>query len=127
LSDGPILKAHRGSLSVVAFSPDAKHLASADVNREILVWDLAKNEVKVQGWVFHTARVNSLNWSPDSIHLVSGSLDSSVYIWDVQSPDKRLTVKDAHHGGVNSSIWLDANTIATAGQDCCIKTWTVTF
>jgi len=127
LNDGPLLKGHRGALSCLSYSPDGQHLASADLNRDIFVWDLNKNEIKIQGWVFHNARVNSLAWSPDSLHVVSGSLDSSLYIWDVQNPSKRIAVKDAHHGGVNSCLWLDNNTVASAGQDCTVKTWTITY
>eukprot|EP01114_Cavostelium_apophysatum_P020409 TRINITY_DN682_c0_g1_i1.p1 TRINITY_DN682_c0_g1~~TRINITY_DN682_c0_g1_i1.p1 ORF type:complete len:604 (+),score=185.68 TRINITY_DN682_c0_g1_i1:158-1969(+) len=127
LTEGAVLKGHRGALSSLTYSPDGQYLGSADLNREIFVWDLAKNEIKVQGWVFHNARVNSLNWSPDSLHLVSGSLDNSLYVWDVQQPQKRIAIKDAHHGGVNTCVWIDNNTIASAGQDCTIKTWTVTY
>jgi len=127
LTESHILKGHRGALSCLAYSQDGQYLASADLNRDIFVWDLNKNEIKIQGWVFHNARVNSLNWSPDSLHLVSGSLDNSLYIWDVQNPQKRISVKDGHPGGVNATLWIDNNTIASAGQDCTIKTWTVSY
>jgi len=127
LSDGPVLKGHRGALSCLTYSPDGKYLASADLNREIFVWDTAKNEIKVQGWVFHTARVNCLSWAPDAIHLASGSLDGCVFVWDVEQSGKRLTVKGAHSAGVNACVWVDGNTVATAGQDCTLKTWSVTF
>jgi len=127
LSEAHVLKGHRGSLSCLSYSHDGQYLASADLNRDIFVWDLHKNEIKIQGWVFHNARVNSLNWSPDSHHIVSGSLDNSLYIWDVQTPAKRIAIKDGHPGGVNSTLWIDNHTIASAGQDSCIKTWTVTY
>lgn len=127
LSDGPVLEGHRGALTVVTYSPDGKYLASADTNRDIFVWDIASNKLVIQGWVFHTARVNALSWSPDSLHLVSGSLDGHLYVWSVEATSKRIQVKDAHRGGVNCALWVDNNTVASAGQDCTIKTWSITF
>jgi WD40 repeat protein len=127
LTEKAVLKGHRGAVSVVSYSPDGKWLATADTNREILVWDRATNQVKVQGWVFHTARVNTLSWAPDSVHLASGSLDGHIFIWDVEKTDKRVQIKDAHRGGVNASVWVDGNTVASAGQDCTVKTWAIKF
>jgi len=125
LVDGPVLEGHRGALTALSYSPDGKYLGSADVQRDIFVWDLASNKIKIQGWVFHSAKVNSLAWSPDSLHLVSGSLDSNIFVWSVEDPSKRIQVKDAHRGGVNATLWLDNNTVVSAGQDSTVKTWTV--
>jgi len=122
-----ILKGHRGPLAALSYSPDGKSLASADHNREIIVWDTAKNETKVTGWVFHNARINSIAWSPDSTHLVSASLDSSLYVWDLQNPQNRIAIKEAHHGGANICAWVGDNTVISGGQDCTIKTFTVTY
>eukprot|EP01115_Flamella_aegyptia_P006459 TRINITY_DN27069_c0_g1_i2.p1 TRINITY_DN27069_c0_g1~~TRINITY_DN27069_c0_g1_i2.p1 ORF type:complete len:405 (+),score=208.95 TRINITY_DN27069_c0_g1_i2:689-1903(+) len=127
LTEGPVLAGHRGALSVVKFSPDGKYLGSADLNRDIFVWDLASNSIKIQGWQFHTARVNSLNWAASSQHLVSGSLDGNIYVWSVQDPSKRIAVKNAHQGGVNDTLFINENTVASVGQDCTLKTWTVKF
>jgi len=127
LSESTVLKGHRGALSAIAYSPDGQHLATADSNREIYVWDRKSNQIKIQGWVFHTARVNSISWADDSIHLVSGGLDGFIFVWDVQNPTKRISIKGAHRGGVNAVLWADGHTIISAGQDCAIKSWTVNF
>jgi len=71
--------------------------------------------------------VNSLCWSESSKHVVSGSLDGSVYVWSIDTPAKHIAVRNAHRAGVNDVLWVDAETIASAGQDCAIKTWTVKF
>jgi len=125
LTESSVLTGHRGALSSVSYSPDGKHLASADWNRDIFVWDLATKEIKIQGWQFHTARVNRINWSTNSQNVVSGSLDGSIYVWSVIEPSKRITVKDAHRGGVNDVVFLDEFTIASVGQDCTLKTWSL--
>jgi WD40 repeat protein len=127
LTESGQLKGHRGAVTTISYSGDGKLVASADTNREILVWDAAKKDVKISGWVFHTARVNSLAWSPDNTHLVSGSLDAALYVWSLADTSKRIFVKDAHPGGINVVLFLDNNTIVSAGQDCTIKSWTLTY
>jgi WD40 repeat protein len=121
------LEGHRGPISAAAYSKDGKYLATADTNREIIVWDTATKAVKVQGWVFHTARVNSIAWSPDNVHLASGSLDQSVFIWNVDNPTARIQIKNANHLGVNTVTWIDNNTVASAGQDSCWKTFALKY
>jgi len=94
---------------------------------DIFVWDLANNTIKIQGWVYHTARVSSLAWSPDSLHLVSGSLDSNLFVWSIENPNKRVQVKEAHTAGVTGCIFINNNTVASVGQDCTLKTWRITY
>jgi len=121
------LEGHRGPLTSAAFSPNGKLLATADTNREIILWDPQAKAIKYQGWVFHTARVNSLAWSPDNVHLASGSLDQNIFIWNAEPPNSRIQIKNTHHLGVNVVLWLDENTIASGGQDCTWKTHTIKF
>jgi WD40 repeat protein len=119
---------HRGALTRLSFSPDGSHWASADTNREIMVWEgAAAKEPKVRGWVFHNARVNDIAWSPDNVHLASVSLDQSIIVWNIKEPTVRLQTKNAHQGGVNSVRWIDASTLVTAGQDSAARTWTVKY
>jgi DNA-binding beta-propeller fold protein YncE len=105
----------RGALVALAYSPDGKHLASTDVSRNIFVWDAATKALKIEGWIFHTARVSSLAWTPDSMHIASGGLDSSLYVWSVAQPDKRIFVKNAHPSGVNVVAWLAPSILVSVG------------
>jgi len=117
----------RGALTAVAYSPDGRFLASADASRNIFVWDAASKQLRIEGWIFHTARVSSIAWTPDGKHLASGGLDSSVYVWSVETPDKRIFIKNAHPSGVNVVAWLTPDTLVTCGQDCAIKSWAIAF
>jgi len=121
------LEGHRGPLTAIEYSNDGKLFASADKNRDIFVWDNATKAQKITGWVFHTARINSLAWSPDDSHLASGALDQNIFIWNISSPSTRIQIKNSHYGGVNAVFWFDNNTVASAGQDCTIKTWAIKF
>jgi len=86
-----------------------------------------KKEIVIRGWQFHNAKINRVSWSSNSLHLVSGGLDGSVYIWSVQNPTNRIHFKDAHKGGVNDVVFISDNVVASAGQDCALKTWTINF
>jgi len=121
------LKHHRGALTSISYSPDGSMIASGDSNREVVAWDRNAKTVKCQGWVFHTSRVKSVAWSPDNKYVASASLDQSVIIWSIEKPTSRIQQKIAHHMGTNGVTWVDNNTLASIGQDCTLKTWTVKF
>lgn len=45
LKEVTVLEKHRGPITVICYSPDVSMFASADVNREAVVWDRASWEV----------------------------------------------------------------------------------
>lgn len=114
---------HRGAVHAVRYSPDGSRFASGDANREVIVWDAATKEPVVTELVYHTARISSISWSPDNSKIVTGSLDSSIIVWNL-AEKTRLVAKNAHFGGVTGVAFIDANTVASAGSDCTLKTWT---
>lgn len=117
------LTEHRGEVSSVQYSPDGKYLASSDSNREIIVWENGKRIVS--GWVFHTAKVSAIAWSPNSVRIASVGVDGNLFVWNVQQPNVRAQVKKAHYGGGNVVVWVSDEVIASGGQDCAIKLWSV--
>jgi len=127
LKEAGELNHHRGALTCTSYSPDGTMLASGDSNREVVAWDRKTKAVKCQGWVFHTSRVKSVAWSPDSKFVASASLDQSIIIWSIEKPTVRIQNKIAHHMGTNSVCFVSDNTLASIGQDCCLKTWTIKY
>jgi len=116
---------HRGAITRLQYSPNGQYLASADSNREVIVWQ--NGTPKTSGWVFHTAKVNGIAWSPDGVHIATAGLDSNVIIWNIDNQNSRIMIKGAHAGGVKDVLWVNNNTIATIGQDCSLKTWDITY
>jgi WD40 repeat protein len=112
-----------GEVTCVRFSPNGQFVATADSSRNIFVWDVATKKKLVEGWQYHNAKVNSLAWNADNNRLASGSLDGFVYVWNVSNPTVRLSMMNANVVGVNVVAWIDDCTVATAGQDCALKTW----
>ncbi|KAJ3050240.1 WD repeat-containing protein 1 [Rhizophlyctis rosea] len=121
LTQKSVLESNRGAVTSLAYSPNGVFLAAADTARNIIVYDAKSGEVKINQWVFHNARVNTVAWSPDSKHAVSGSLDTNVEVWSVEEPMKHISIKGAHLETVSGVVFLDDKTIASAGGDATIK------
>jgi WD40 repeat protein len=87
------LSANGGAISALAYSPDGSLLAVGDAQRKIVVYDTQTGSVKIDQWVFHNSRVNSVAWSPDGAYAVSGSLDTNLILWTVADPFKKSILK----------------------------------
>ncbi|MCD7451753.1 Actin-interacting protein 1-2 [Datura stramonium] len=126
-SEEVVLEKHRGAITVIRYSPDVSMFASADVNREAVVWDRASREVKLKNMLYHTARINCLAWSPDNTMVATGSLDTCVIIYDISKPASyRITIKGAHLGGVYGLAFTDEHSIVSSGEDACVRVWGIT-
>ena len=66
----------------VAYSPDGKTLASANVYGNIMLWDLVteKEKATLRG---HTGCINSVTFSPDGKTLASAGDDRTIILWDI--------------------------------------------
>ena len=122
LTEKATLGEHRGQVSRLRFSPCGTMFASGDSNRELIVWDASSKTPKYTGLVFHNARILDIAWSPDSSRVATGSVDTNVIVWNL-AEKTRLMAKSAHPGGANAVVFINENTVASAGGDCCIKTW----
>ncbi|KAK9278918.1 hypothetical protein L1049_028499 [Liquidambar formosana] len=125
LTEEAVLEKHRGAISVIRYSPDVSMFASADVNREAVVWDCVSREVvKLKNMLYHTARINCLAWSPNSSMVATGSLDTCVIIYEVDKPaSSRMTLKGAHLGGVYGLAFSDDYSVVSSGEDACVRIW----
>jgi len=126
LTEKGLYEGHRGPVTALDYSPDGKYLGSGGKDRYVFVWDRSNGKCLVDGWVFHASTVNSVAWNPDSIRIASASLDQNLIVWNLNTPNKKVDIKGAHRGGANVVRWLDGNTLYSAGQDCSVKSWTIT-
>ena len=82
------------------------------------------------------ARFNVQNQIPDKRYFVgmpspgaagvlaSAGIDSTLLVWDLEAKKPKTKTTLCHtEGGINKVCWVDDSTIATAGSDACIKTW----
>ncbi|KAI8911130.1 quinon protein alcohol dehydrogenase-like superfamily [Gorgonomyces haynaldii] len=127
LTQKAVLESNRGAITCLSFNPKGDLLAAGDTARNVLVYDTNTNEVKINQWVFHNARVNCVSWSPDGLHAVSGSLDTNVEVWSVEKPMKHISIKNAHTESVTGTVFLDNETVVSVGQDAFVKGWKLVY
>jgi WD40 repeat protein len=120
------LEGSKTNVTCISFSPDESLVAIGDAGSKIFVFDVVTGEVKLNQWVFHTARVTSIAWSPDGQHAVSGSLDTSLIVWSVERPMKRVTIRNAHVESITKVAFSEKDEIVSVGADACVKTWKIT-
>lgn len=133
---------HTKAVNAVAFSPDARWLASGGKDDTIKIWDMATGYV-LRTLYAHSSNVNALAISPDGRFLASasgdmtdkrdlstfkrggivgGMADNTVRVWDVRT-GREVRILRGHElpvGGVAFSN--DGRSLTTAGGDS-IKVW----
>jgi len=113
---------HRGLVYSIAFSPDAKQLASASYDKTIKVWDMDTGR-DIRTVTGHKGWVKSVVFTSDGDRLVSGGADCTVRVWDSES-GALLQTLEGHTDWVNSvAITRDEKYIASASGDGTVIIW----
>ncbi|EGT32876.1 CBN-TAG-216 protein [Caenorhabditis brenneri] len=120
---------HGAEITSVSFSDNGEFLVATDLSRKVIPYSVSSDfaVASPNSWTFHTAKIQSVSWSPDNRRLATGSLDNSVIVWDMEKPGEHpVIIKGAHAmSSVNAVLWLDSQTVVSAGQDSNIKIWNV--
>ncbi len=113
------------SISSVAFSPDAKLLATSDTNGTIHLWRVADSK-QLSSLKGHKSGVQSVTFSPDGKTLASGGFDHTVRLWDV-STGQCLKILEGNNRWVLSVTFSpDGKTLASGCVDSTVRLWNVT-
>lgn len=106
----------------VAFSPDAKHIATSHDSGEVCVWRVEDGQQTatfrgIASWI------NSLVFSPDGETLIISNADRIVKLLHI--PSGRVRGELHGHTGAVLSVALSANghLLASSGEDSTIKIW----
>jgi WD40 repeat protein len=106
-----VLRGHTDWVDGVAFSPDAKWLASASLDRSVRVWDVASGAcVAVLGG--HGCTVKAVAWSPDGAHLATAAYDKRLRIFSRDGWREVASLRDARMWN-RSLAWAQHGTLAT--------------
>ena len=123
-----ILQEHQDSVTAVAWR-DASSLASASLDRRIIVWDLP-TDTAIQQLEGHSKGVSSLCFLSDKDILVSTGIDQSVRVWDLTSGElirsmnnHTLPVHDLALRPGESGLPM----IISAGDDRTVRFWQPTI
>jgi len=91
---------HSGEVFAARFSPDGAHIASASMDRSILLWHASGECANYGSLSGHKSAVLDLHWSRDSLVVYSASADTHIASWDVSTGD-RIRRHQGHEEVVN--------------------------
>ena len=73
---------HIGNVTSIAFSADAKTIASGSADMTIKLWDSQTGE-ELKTFSGHQGPVASVAFSPDGKTIASGSWDTTIKLWNL--------------------------------------------
>ncbi|KAF7727927.1 proteinral transcription repressor [Apophysomyces ossiformis] len=111
----------------VCFSPDGMYLATGAEDKQIRIWDIAKNRIRniLSG---HEQDIYSLDFSRDGRIIVSGSGDRTARIWSMIDGQclHTLRIKDMEQkdpGVTSVAISPDGRFVAAGSLDKMVRVW----
>ncbi|MCI0464721.1 MAG: hypothetical protein L0Z62_47970 [Gemmataceae bacterium] len=125
------LEEHKGTVHSLAYAPDGKTLASAGADQTVRLWDVSAEGKEKQREVLkgHGGPVQAVAFAPDGKALASAAQEkrdgfeyASVRLWDPVK-GKELAPLEPGLTGIFALAFVDATTLATAGQDDSVRLW----
>ena len=122
------LNGHRDSVTAVAWR-DASSLASASLDRDIILWDLS-TETSVQRLKGHSRGVSSLCFLEDKQTLVSTGVDQNIRVWNLTTGELIRSLNN--HTLPAHDLALRPNAaglpmVASASDDRTVRLWQPTI
>lgn len=110
-------------ITSLKFSPDNQTLASAGLNRGVMLWKVSNWELI--GSLPTNATVTGLSFSPDSSTLASSDFEV-VNLWSVNSGENIITLK-GHTDWINgASFSHDGTSLISGGDGEYLRIWDIT-
>ena len=115
---------HGDAVTSVAYSPDSKLVATASLDRTVVLWN-AFTAAHIYTLVGHREGVTSVAFSNDGTKLLTGSEDWTAKLWDVET--RTLDKTFVGHGrNVNAVAFSpDGTRVLTGSNDSTAKLWDV--
>jgi WD40 repeat protein/formylglycine-generating enzyme required for sulfatase activity len=114
------LRGHKGTVSDVAFSSDAKTVLTASWDGTVRLWDREGTLLRILR--NHGDKVNHASFSPDGLTVVSASADGTAALYNTETNSAILM--SGHSAGVNhASFSPDGRRLVTASADTTAKLW----
>ncbi|KAF5341901.1 hypothetical protein D9611_001390 [Ephemerocybe angulata] len=115
---------HPVHISHVAYSPNARHIASASDDGVIRIWDSQTGMPVSEPLQGHTYAVWVVAYSPDGRHIASGSADKTIRLWDAQTGLHVLQPFVGHTGAICSVAYSpDSKYVVSGSADNTLLVW----
>ena len=105
----------KGSVLVLAWSPDGRFIATGDQDSTVHFW-YAQRGTDLQMWGYET-KVRELSWDPTSRYLATGG-GQEVVVWDCSGKgpkDSTPRMLKAHESFVSALAWQHSGPMLTSG------------
>ncbi|MEV8315016.1 serine/threonine-protein kinase [Streptomyces sp. NPDC059900] len=121
------LAGHTGTVFRMAFSPDARLLATGGMDTTVRLWDTATGQPVGEPLAGHTATVEDVAFSPDGRLITSAGADATARLWD---PVTGQPVGDPLTGHTDAVVGVaispDGRMVATGSMDTTVRLWDTT-
>ncbi len=113
---------HGGGVGALAFSPDARTIASSGwQDHKVFLWEAGTGRCRRQ--IPHESGSKSLLFSADGRTLITAGNDRTIRLWNL-SAVSRASRLDGHAGTVNGvALSLDGRCLVSASNDQTVRVW----
>jgi WD40 repeat protein len=115
---------HSDTVYGVAFSPDAKMLASGGADKFVKVFQIPTGKL-VKSFEGHTHHVLDVGWKADGKLIASASADNSIKVWDFDKGEQIRTI-NGHSAQITRLVFVGTTPqIVTCSGDESVRMWNV--
>lgn len=123
-----VLAKHQQSVTSIAFSPDAVHLASGSTDGTVRLWKMDDAKSDEEAKIDAIAKgVHALAYSRDGRVLAAGGADGSIALWTMAAAKATVRATVPAHGSIVAALAFapTGNTLTSGGADGLIYQWDV--